>query len=201
MSSFEHGTREILEQAGKLGAIDRSLLVAEFDAGGRILHANGNFLDVMGYAPGELIGQHHRMLCEPAYVVSPQYQDFWRALGDGEYRSGECVRLARDGDRRWLQATYTPVHEGGRVTKVIKIATDITEARRHEAEAMDQLSAIVSSIEEIATRINLLALNAEIEAARAGPAGRGFAVVATEVKRLAADARGATARASQIVRR
>lgn len=188
------------EQQGKLDAIDRSLLVAEFDAGGILLHANANFCAATGYAAGELRGRHHRMLCEPGYVDSDAYRGFWAALGRGEFQSGECRRLGRDRRLIWMQATYTPVlDDAGCVAKVVKLATDITPARAHEAAAMDQLAAIVDSIREIASRINLLALNAEIEAARAGEAGRGFAVVAGEVKRLAADTRAATARAAELV--
>ena len=64
---------------------------------------------------------------------------------------------------------------------------------------MRELATIVTTIREIASRVNLLALNAEIEAARAGDAGRGFGVVASEVKRLAADTRAATERAATLV--
>jgi methyl-accepting chemotaxis protein len=190
----------LAEEQGKIDAIERSLLVAEFDARGTILRVNDNFLRATGYTDAELTGRPHRILCEPAYVDSPEYAEFWRSLGAGVFQSGECRRVGRSGALVWMQATYTPVLDSdGEVAKIVKIATDITVARAHEAQAMEQLATIVTSIREIAGRINLLALNAEIEAARAGDAGRGFAVVAGEVKRLAADTRAATERAARLV--
>ncbi|XLM22623.1 PAS domain-containing protein, partial [Chromobacterium piscinae] len=40
----------------------------EFDLDGNILDANDNFLKVFGYSRGEVIGKHHRMLCEASYA-------------------------------------------------------------------------------------------------------------------------------------
>jgi methyl-accepting chemotaxis protein len=68
------------------------------------------------------------------------------------------------------------------------------------AAAMEQVRHVSSGIEAIAKKTNILAINATIEAARAGDFGRSFVVVANEVKRLAEETRSATSEISDTVR-
>ncbi len=112
---------------GILGAIDASFAYIEFDLGGHVLKANGNFLKVMGYQKEEVVGHHHRMFMDPVEAATPAYRQFWADLAGGQTFSQVFGRVTKSGQQVWLQAIYAPVKdEMGRVFKVVKIATDVT---------------------------------------------------------------------------
>ncbi len=123
------------EFVGTVTAIGRSQAVIEFDLTGRVLTANRNFLDLMGYTLAEIEGQHHRIFCTPEYAGSQAYQAFWARLGQGEFNAGEYLRLGRGGREVWIQATYNPIFDvQGRAFKIVKFATDLTVRRRMETD-------------------------------------------------------------------
>ena len=88
------------------------------------------------------------------------------------------------------------------VVGILQIRETVSETARKVkrlAEASQEISKIVALISQIASRTNLLAMNASIQAARAGEAGRGFAIVADEVRQLADRAAKALKEIEQIV--
>ena len=126
-----------------ISAIDSAYAFIEFDISGQVITANKNFLDVLGYRLEEIAGKHHRIFVDPAYSQSEAYATFWRDLNNGQSKVDAFKRITKSGGEVWIQAVYAPVKdEKGRVTKVIKIATDITAARVAGANNTRQLDEI-----------------------------------------------------------
>jgi len=132
--------------AGMVAAINRSQAVIEFEVDGTIIHANDNFLGAVGYSLNEIQGKHHRMFCEPSYVASPAYAEFWKKLARGEFESQEYLRVTKSGKQIWIQASYNPVFDAqGKTVRVVKFATDITAQKLKNFDFQGQIDAISKS--------------------------------------------------------
>jgi len=135
------------EYEGMIRAIRRAQAVIEFDLKGIVLDANENFLSIFGYTLDEVVGQHHRIFCDPGYAESPDYTKFWQALGRGEYDADEFKRVNKNGGEVWLQASYNPILDmEGRPFKVVKFASDITAEVQKRSLALLEMSTPVTKI-------------------------------------------------------
>jgi len=113
-------------------------------------------------------------------------------------------QMAAEGAQR---ASQTANNGAAVVEKTVSVMAQIAQKVQESAKTVeslgarsDQIGAIIGTIEDIADQTNLLALNAAIEAARAGEQGRGFAVVADEVRALAERTTRATREIGEMIK-
>ncbi|WP_243858056.1 PAS domain-containing methyl-accepting chemotaxis protein [Janthinobacterium sp. 75] len=141
--------------------MNRVQAVIEFELDGTILHANDNFLRVLGYTLAEVQGKHHAIFCDAEYVKTSEYADFWDKLGRGEFDHGEYKRRAKDGREVWINASYNPILDAdGKPYKVIKFATDITASKRRNADYEGKIDAISKAQAVIEFRLDGTILDA-----------------------------------------
>ena len=123
-------------------ALAKSQAMIWFRPDGTIVHANSNFCRMMDYELSDLVGRHHRIFVPAAEAASAEYRQFWKRLGEGRFDMRDYRRLTRSGDTVWINASYNPVIRNGKVVRILKVASDITERRRKTQDDASTLDAV-----------------------------------------------------------
>lgn len=152
------------------------------------------------YATAERTATNAEEIAGQATTVATAGEEMSATSGD----IAQNCQMAAEGAQRAAQSAQN----GGEVVEKTVAVMGQIASRVHESAMTvknlgarsDQIGAIIGTIEDIADQTNLLALNAAIEAARAGEQGRGFAVVADEVRALAERTTRATREIGEMIK-
>ncbi len=153
---------QTLDYEGQLSAISKSQAVIEFNMDGTVITANENFLKTLGYQLNEIVGKHHNMFCEDTYKNSNDYKDFWKRLNNGQFDSGEYLRLGKGGKHIWIQASYNPIMDiDNKPFKVVKYATDITDKKNLIFEIDKKVQGLTGSLNHLSNAAESMSQSAQ----------------------------------------